>query len=106
MLGFARNISKHCVFLGQRRYVCSKPLYEIAGVKARHKAFYAWFFCWLDPWFYIETMVLDDSAQGMGSGRVSESSLFYRGYVCFFSFAVFSLTGSYMKYKFDACFLN
>ena len=34
--------------------VCSKPLYEIAGVKARHKAFYAWFFCWLDPWFYTK----------------------------------------------------
>ena len=35
---------------------------------ALHKTFYVWFFCWLDPQFYSETMVLHDSAQSMGSG--------------------------------------
>ena len=49
-------------------YVWSKPLYEIARVMALHKTVYVWFFCWLDPQFYSETMVLHDSAQSMGSG--------------------------------------
>ena len=63
-------------------------------------------FLLVGPLILYQTMVLDDSAQSMGSGRVGESSLFSRGYVCFFSFVVFSFTGSYMKYEFDACFLN
>ena len=49
-------------------HVWSKPLYEIASVMALHKTFYVWFFCWLDPQFYSQTMVLHDSAQSMGSG--------------------------------------
>ena len=52
------------------------------------------------PWFCM--ILLRVWVQEGGRQR----SLFYRGYVCFFSFVVFSLTGRYMTYKFGACFFE
>ena len=66
--------------------VWSKPLYEIARGMALHKTFYAWFFCWLDPQFYSQTMVLHDSAQSMGSGGEGVRDPYFIEDMLFFQF--------------------
>ena len=72
---------------------------------ALHKTFYVWFFCWLDPQFYSQTMVLHDSAQSMGSGGGGVRDPYFIEDMFFFQFCFF-LTGRYMTYKFGACFFE